>query len=186
MNFLTISNSRFVNCSNLTSVLLVKIQQLTNATISNSAFFNNTNGRSVITFYKSSSIFINSSVSHNNMAGVTAIQSHVVFFGRNVVQSNRYTRGAGITLSLPGVIVVVGKLYLLNNTAKHQGGAILVLPLSKLAVLHTQLSNTRCSLLLGKNSSVFFSGNTAGGGGNNLYGAILINCVVSVFLILIL
>ena len=95
----SISNSCFHGCYNLPSVLLV----ISNCYISikNSIFFNNTNGRSVITFYKSKSGITNSIISDNSMAGVTALRCNIIFHGRNVIQNNIHTEGAGITLMLP-------------------------------------------------------------------------------------
>ena len=114
------------------------------------------------------------------MTGITAIKCHVQFYGRNVIQNNRYTEGAGIILSLPGAIAVQGELYLLNNTAEYRGGAILVIPLPKFSALHTNnaMVNIPCSLNFRGNASIFFSDNKAGKGGDDMYGATLIDCKV--------
>ena len=170
----SISNSRFHGCYNLPSVLLVTSNLYT--AITNSIFFNNTNGRSVITFYKSQSYITNSIISDNSMAGITALRCGIDFHGRNVIQNNRHTEGAGITLFLPGIITTYDKLYLLNNTAVNHGGAILVIPVSKPFTLHYNYIVTKCSFDFSMDSSISFSGNTAGKGGDNVYGATLINC----------
>ena len=95
LNTLTITNSRFEGCYNLPSVLLVMSEQFNQVTISNSTFSNNTCGRSVITFYRTTGIIMNSSISDNSMTGVTVIENGVEFRGHNVIQNNRYTEGAG-------------------------------------------------------------------------------------------
>ena len=169
----TISNTLFHGCYNLPSVLLVLKQFVT---IKNSIFFNNTNGRSVITFYESNSCITDSIISDNSMAGITAIRCSIDFHGRNVIQNNRYTEGAGITLISPGVITTYDKLYFLNNTAINHGGAILVIPVSDIFTLHDESIDTHCSFDFFIDSSISFSGNTAGRGGDNVYGATLINC----------
>ena len=180
LNSVSISNSCFHGCYNLPSVLLV----ISNfyIIIKNSTFFNNTNGRSVITFYESNSSITNSNISDNSMAGITALRCSIEFHGRNVIQNNIHTEGAGITLILPGVIRIYGKLYLLNNTAKKYGGAILVIPISKYFTLRYKNIVTRCSFDFLMDSSISFSGNTAGRGGDNVYGATLINCEANIFI----
>ena len=179
LNTLTITNSRFEGCYNLPSVLLMMSEQFNQVTINNSTFSNNTNGRSVITFYRTTGIIVNSSISDNSMTGVTVIENGVEFHGHNVIQNNRYTEGAGITLSLPGVIKIYGELYMVNNTAKHRGGAILVISLPKLSALHSTNSIASCSLYFF--GSIIFSDNKAGKGGDDLYGATLLDCVAIVY-----
>ena len=171
---ISISNSRFHGCYNLPSVLLVISNLYT--IIKNSIFFNNTNGRSVITFYKSYGFIRNSIISDNSMAGITALRCNIDFHGRNVIQNNRHTEGAGITLILPGIITTYDILYLLNNTAVNHGGAILVIPVSKPFTLQYNNIVTKCSFDFSMDSSISFSGNTAGRGGDNVYGATLMNC----------
>ena len=179
LNIFSITNSRFEGCHNLPSVLLIRSQQFNDVAIHNSTFFNNTSGRSVITLYRANTHIVNSSISDNSMTGITAIKCNVSFYGRNVIQNNRCTEGAGITLSLPGVIGVQGELNLLNNTAEHRGGAILVIPLPRRSTLYNTNSIIPCSLLFHSyNSSIFFSGNKAGNGGDDVYGATLIDCEV--------
>ena len=171
----SIDNSCFHECFNLPSVLLVNSNVYIN--IKNSFFFNNTNGRSVITFYESNSDITNSIISDNSMAGITALRCKIDFHGRNVIQNNIHTEGAGITLILPGIITTYDELYLLNNTAVSHGGAILVIPVSKPFTLHYHKNIVKqCSFDFFNDSSIFFSGNTAGRGGDNVYGATLINC----------
>ena len=72
----SISNSLFHGCYNLPSVLLV----ISNVyiIIKNTIFFNNTNGRSVITFYESNSDITDSIISDNSMAGITALRCSIV------------------------------------------------------------------------------------------------------------
>ena len=165
---ISISNSRFHGCYNLPSVLSVLKQFVT---IKSSIFFNNTNGRSVITFYESNSCITDSIISDNSMAGITALRCSIDFHGRNVIQNNRYTEGAGITLISPGVITTYDKLYLLNNTAVNHGGAILVIPVLDIFTLRI---HTHCSFDFFMDSSISLSVNTAGRGGDNVYGATLI------------
>ena len=176
LNILIINNSCFAGCYKLPSVLLIMSEQSNNVKVSNTTFFNNTSGQSVITFYRSTIIVVNSRISDNNMTGITAIKGHLEFRGHNVIQNNRYTEGAGITLVLPGVIAVTDQLYLLNNTAENRGGAILVIPLPKFFKLHLLNSFKSCSFTFYHNASITFSGNTAKKGGDNLYGATLIDC----------
>ena len=170
----SISNSRFHGCFNLPSVLLVVSNVY--IIIKNSIFVNNTNGRSVITFYESNSCITVSIISDNSMAGITALRCSIDFHGLKTIQNNRHTEGAGITLISPGVITTYDELYLLNNTAENHGGAILVIPISKYFTLHDKSIDTKCSFDFFIDSSIYFSGNMAGRGGDNVYGATLINC----------
>ena len=149
----------------------------TETLIANSRFFNNTSkvaqDKSVIEFYHCKDITIsNSTISDNNMTGITLIESNLRFNGVNVIQKNRNTEGAGIYLqSVLSHIIVDGKLMLYNNTADKQGGAILVMksPANDL--------KSQCTLnCVEKSSLVIFSGNRAGKGGSDIYGAIMNNC----------
>ena len=180
LNKLTIKSSCIEGCYNLSSVLLIKSQKFNHVTISNSTFFKQHKWSiSVITFYSSKTLVVNSSISDNNMTGITAIESYVVFHGHNVIQNNRYTEGAGITLILPGVIAVHDELYFINNSAQHRGGAILVKPLPNYSTLYDHGNSfLPCSLVFHDRAMIFFSGNTAEEGGDNLYGATLIDCKV--------
>ena len=158
IDYFSVRNSRFEGCYNLPSVLLIISELFYDSSIYTSTFFNNTGGRSVITLYRANTLIVNSSISDNSMTGITAIKCNVQFYGRNVIQNNRYTEGAGITLSLPGVIAVQGELYLLNNTAEYNGGAILVMPLSKIYALLNKntMVNVQCSLTFRGYASIFF------------------------------
>ena len=122
---LQVANSQFEGCYNLPSVILLKSNQNW-FLINDSSFSNNTGGRSVITLHNVFLTVINSSISDNSMTGITAIESRIKFQGRNVIQNNRYTEGAGIMLSSPSTIIVgSGQLHMINNTADNRGGAIL-------------------------------------------------------------
>ena len=105
------------------------------------------------------------------MTGITLIASTTFFKGRNVIQNNRNTEGAGITLSLLASIVVYGELCLYNNTADERGGAIL-LQSSIYAVDHQK----ECTITTFGNGSVNFSGNRARKAGSDVYGAVLMGC----------
>ena len=161
-------------CQNIPNILQI-VQ--TETLIANSRFFNNTSkgaqDKSVIKFDQCKDITIsNSTISDNNMTGITLIESNIRFSGVNVIQKNRNTEGAGIYLqSALSHIIVDGKLMLYNNTADKQGGAILVmnLPVNDLT--------SQCTLNFVEDSSlVIFSGNRAGKGGSDIYGAIMNNC----------
>ena len=112
--------------------------RLSRAAITNCTFSNNTGDRSVITIDGSNvyySIFItNSSISNNYMTGITIfVKGVIVFNGRNVIQNNRNTEGAGITLLSTDIIYILvqGELLLYNNTTDKHGGAILVFELQE-------------------------------------------------------
>ena len=147
--------------------------------ITNCTFSNNTGGQSVIVFDINtddehfSATITNSSIFDNNMTGITIMNSGLVWFkGHNVIQNNKNTEGAGITLSSNVYIVVQGELLLYNNTADKQGGAILVKQPS-----FNLIKQSDCSLSIDReSSSVTFSGNRAGKGGSDMYGAILMGC----------
>ena len=100
------------------------------ATIRNSIFSNNTSGSSVIILrqngYKDYNFIHSCTISDNNMTGITLIEANEKFSGHNVIQNNRNTEGAGITLYFKAYIVVYDELLLYNNTADKHGGAILV------------------------------------------------------------
>ena len=112
---------------------IVYLEQV-NAKITNSIFSNNTsdaNGGSVITLHNIGITIIpivhSCNISeNNNMTGITLIDTNAVFSGYNVIQNNRNTEGAGITLYSTDCIYVQGELLLYNNTADKHGGAILV------------------------------------------------------------
>ena len=151
-----------------------------NVLIRNCTFSNNTsdaNGRSVITLHQTSfkNVIHSCTISDNNMTGITLIDTSATFSGHNVIQNNRNTEGAGIKLISPAYIQIDGELLLYNNTADKHGGAILVIASQQ----RTLQSSFRypCSLMSdGNSSSVIFSGNRAGRGGSDMYGAILMDC----------
>ena len=108
------------------------------------------------------------------MTGITLIETGVRFIGRNVIQNNRNTEGAGIKLVQQNAYIEVdGELFLVNNTADFQGGAIFVLIIP---LIHIRL-HLKCSIrFISDSSSVTFSGNRAGKGGSDIYNAMLIKC----------
>ena len=159
--------------------------------INNCTFSNNSGSQSVIMIqnddsfskcpwkrrYEDCSIISNCLISDNNMTGIVMLKNTqlkgLVFSGRNVIQNNRNTEGAGIVLMDNAFITVSGELLLYNNTAEIYGGGILVMyPLFK-----SQMPNFHCTVNLhGASSSVIFSGNRAGQGGSDMYRAILMDC----------
>ena len=109
------------------------------------------------------------------MTGITIVNHGIVrFIGRNVIQNNRNTEGAGITLLSTAYIGVNGELFLYNNTADKHGGAILVK--QPVFDLVNQASQSASVSFESPSSSVTFSGNRAGKGGSDMYGAILMGC----------
>ena len=162
--------------------------------INNCTFTNNSGNQSVIMIYQNGDnyisclwandlyhypfcgVIINSLISDNKMTGIVILKSYhgLNFIGRNVIQNNRNTQGAGIVLMNNGHIIVSGELLLYNNTADKHGGAILV--------IHTLYNSHKiyryyCTInLYEASSSVIFSGNRAGHGGSDMYGAILMGC----------
>ena len=98
-----------------------------------------------------------------------------------MIQNNRNTEGAGITLFLPAFIEVDGELLLHNNIADKHGGAILVkqpllLASQQLLLIYENILFTISPCTLMPASSVKLSGNKAGKGGSDMYGAILMGC----------
>ena len=154
--------------------------------INNCTFSNNSGNQSVIMIHQSNdivtkclrkadncSIISNCLISDNNMTGIVISKSTngLKFIGRNVIQNNRNTQGAGIVLMNNAFIIVNGELLLYNNTADKHGGAILVMnPRSNSQLLFCTMNFD------GASSSVIFSGNRAGQGGSDMYGAILMGC----------
>ena len=96
--------------------------------ITNCTFSNNTGGHSVIIAgIGHINIVVKSSIiSDNHMTGIILDSAHLKFIGRNVIQNNKNTEGAGIILVLPAHIQIDGELILYNNTADKHGGAILI------------------------------------------------------------
>ena len=153
--------------------------------INNCTFSNNSGNQSVIIIdnnYLFDNIFTdycgivsNCLISDNNMTGIVILKSahRLHFNGRNVIQNNRNTQGAGIVLMNNAYITVSGELLLYNNTAVKHGGAILVIH----PLYNSQPANSHCTMNLnGVTSSLIFSGNRAGQGGSDVYGAILMGC----------
>ena len=155
--------------------------------INNCTFSNNSGSQSVIMIHKIDNgcynifkgrcnILKNSLISDNNMTGIVILKSifELYFYGRNVIQNNRNTQGAGIVLMNNAYITVSGELLLYNNTAVKHGGAILVIhPLFKSPFAQSLLPHFCTMSLFGL---VIFSGNRAGQGGSDMYGAILMGC----------
>ena len=170
------NDCQFEGSQSETAVLYV---QETQAFITNCRFSNNMGKLSVIILDCNSArtcgTITNTSISENNMSGVTIFDgSSVRFIGRNVIQSNRNTEGAGITLATNAIIFVDGELLLYDNTADKHDGAILVRkPLFDLY----NGKHPFCTVRFSDNSSgIFFSGNRARHGGSDMYGIKLFNC----------
>ena len=159
------------------AILYLNIQTF----ITNCTFSNNTGGgySAVIAIDCSNhdticSTITNSSISdNNNLTGISITNSVVHFKGCNVIQNNKGTNGAGITLRSTDYIEVQGELRLYNNTADGRGGAILV----KKPLFKSQEALSLCTInFYDSSSKLFFSGNRAGKGGSDMYGAILMGC----------
>ena len=173
---LRMSNSQIVNSQNVPIVFRLSHSGWNFFT--NCSFSNNTGGHSVISIYEPqrsfSNVFINCTVSDNTMSGISLSGTAAEFVGRNVIQNNHHTHGAGIILSQPSFIAVDGELIISNNTADKHGGGILV----KQTVLSIQnYAIPSCSLRFIRNDSlIIFSGNRAGQGGGDTYNANLMGC----------
>ena len=173
---LWMNNSQIVNSHNVHIVFRLSHSGWNFFT--NCTFSNNTGGRAVISIYEPqdcfTNIFINCTVSDNSMSGISLFGTAAKFVGRNVIQNNHYTYGAGIILSQPSFIAVDGELIIRNNIADKHGGGILV----KQTVLSIQnYVIPSCSLrFIGNYSLIFFSGNRAGQGGGDMYNAQLMGC----------
>ena len=144
----------------------------------NCTFSNNTGGHSVISIYKPqfplNNTFINCTVANNTMTGIALFETTAYFIGRNVIQNNHHTHGAGIILSQPSFITVDGELILRNNTAEKHGGGILALQSVLSSHIYVKLP---CSLrFIHNTSSVIFSGNKARQGGSDMYNVKLMGC----------
>ena len=163
--------------------------------INNCTFSNNSGNQSVIMIHRNDDDFLhcpwkinyrnydgcssisNCSISDNNMTGIVILKSikGLYFSGRNVIQNNRNTQGAGIVLMNNAYITVSGELLLYNNTAEKHGGAILVMN----PLFNSQLPDSLCTFQgLDSCPEIRFSGNRAGQGGSDMYGAILMDCGV--------
>ena len=180
INKIHMDSCQFIGSTGVPSI--VYLNQI-NVHITNCIFSNNTsdaNGRSVITLHQTGfkDVIHSCTMSDNNMTGITIIETSVTFSGHNVIQNNRNTEGAGIKLISPAYIQIDGELLLYNNTADKHGGAILVIA-SQQRTLQSMFRYP-CSLMSDDNSSsVIFSGNRAGRGGSDMYGAILLGCNTS-------
>ena len=160
------------------NVAVVVYLTQTTTSIINCIFSNNSGDHTVILTDKLTN-FVNSSISSNNMTGITGISTTIKFSGHNVIQNNKYSEGAGITLLEQSVINVNdGELLLYNNTAYKHGGAILAV--KKLDHSFSEGYNQECTIKLSNFSGPFpvinFSGNRAEGGGSDIYGATLMGC----------
>ena len=148
--------------------------------ITNCTFSNNTGIGSVISIFQThfDRTFITSStISDNSMTGIYLFGTNARFIGRNVIQNNRNTEGAGIKLAQYAYIEVDGELFLVNNTAGLQGGALFMVQRSVFAPSDYFKVHMVCSVnFLTSSSSVTFSGNRAEKGGSDMYNAILVNC----------
>ena len=159
--------------------LIISVTQ-SQTIIKNCTFSNNTGGMSVVRILcneidQCSAVIHSSTISDNDMTGITLIEIGAEFSGRNVIRNNRNVEGAGITLSYNSYIQVQGQLFLYDNVVEQHGGAILITQ----PILSTPTPYTipRCTLHFNDNSSsVTFSGNRAGKGGSDMYGATLMGC----------
>ena len=173
---LQMNDSQIVNSRNVP--LLFHISHRGMTIFTNSRFSHNTGGQSVISIYQLdyffNNTFINCTISDNTMNGITLFETGARFEGHNVIQNNRYSEGAGITLFQPAFLLVDGELILRNNTADKHGGGILVMQPALSSVIYTTLP---CSLhFIGNSSSIIFSGNRAKQGGGDMYNALLVGC----------
>ena len=169
VQLMPIHDCQFESSHNV-SVILYVVEAHTH--IANCIFSNNTGGNSVIVFYKAAlSGFENCVISNNNMTGITLIASKAQFFDQNVIQNNRNTEGAGITLSMQASFEVYGELCLYNNIADERGGAIFLQSL-----IHALDHRTECTISVKYHGTINFSGNRARKGGSDMYGAVLMGC----------
>ena len=114
-------NCQFERCSNVPVIVRLITQPLN--IITNCTFSNNTGGHSVITAGPGRIYIVvkSSIISDNNMTGITLDSTNLKFIGRNVIQNNRNTEGAGIILLLPAYIQTDGELILYNITSSISG-----------------------------------------------------------------
>ena len=182
-NTIQMDNCQFIGSSQVPSVVFLYQVQ---ANITNCVFSNNTgdrDGRSVITLDQTgyNDIIDSCIISDNNMAGITLVESGATFSGHNVIQNNRNTDGAGITLITPAYVRIYGELLLINNTADKQGGGIFVTTSSTSSLLASQQMSifTTIPCTIQNISKLIFSGNRAQKGGSDMYGAILMGCDIT-------
>ena len=174
-NVIQISDCQFERSESVGAILYLRLPR---AAITNCTFSNNTGGQSVITIDSINDpdtiILANSSISDNTMTGIGIVKGTIVFKGRNVIQNNRNTEGAGIALLSNVHISVQGELLLYNNTADKHGGAIL---LRKPSLRPLHIGENACTIdFYDSFGKIFFSNNKAGKGGSDMYGAILMGC----------
>ena len=178
--FVKVSSVALTNCQFERSdgKFAILYSQNTKISITNCTFSNNTGDDSVIVFdngIEQNFIIVNisdSTISHNNMTGITIISGPAHFSGHNVIQNNSNIKGAGIKMESIAQIIVSGTLMLYNNTADNHGGAILV----KQSIFSLQRSSICTIMFENTFSSVIFSGNRAQKGGSDMYGAIPMGC----------
>ena len=108
------NNCQFEGCQSVGAILYLKSPL---AVITNCTFSNNTGDHSVILIDPDSIILVtviitNSTISDNNMTAITIMKGMIGFKGRNVIQNNRNTKGAGIKLSSNAYIIIDGELFL--------------------------------------------------------------------------
>ena len=152
-----------------------------NVRIANCLFRNNTQGRSVVTISVGSQINViikNSKISNNNMTGLTILSGPITFLGNNTIENNNAIRGGAINILELSIFGVYGTLTLRNNTARKFGGAIYQSNGMNLPTIELGNNASWCTLFPAANSSIVFSGNRAGKGGSDLYGAKLTDCYV--------
>ena len=182
-SIIRINDCQFEGSRSVGAILYLSLPE---ADITNCTFSNNTGDLSVIVIDSTNDVttivITNSTISDNGMTGITIVkQIMMIFSGHNVIQNNRNREGAGITLLSTAYILVQGDLLLYNNTADEHGGAILVRkPLFEMRYYGKkvlQFHFKTCSISFhGSSSKLFFSGNRAGKGGSDIYGATLMDC----------
>ena len=186
-NAIQMDGCHFIGSTGVPSVIYLTVVQ---AKIINCIFSNNTSDgddHSVVTIEETTidAVIHSCIILDNNMTGITLIEAVATFSGRNVIQNNRNTEGAGIALLTSSYISIEGELLLYNNIADKHGGAILATQTHSPIVHRSEimghsvfmLESTPCTMKIENNSSsVIFSGNRAGKGGSDMYGAILMGC----------
>ena len=174
-----IEKSSFSQNKNMQSVLIL---QNLDGTLSNCNFTDNSDGLSVVTVSHSMVVFMNCSISNNNMTGVTVMnEGFVRFYADNKIENNRASEGAGIKLQLNSLMDVVGTLLVYNNIAEGVGGGISLLSCLILPLLKSDLSNVCTLSFAGDNPLIKFSGNRACKAGSDIYGLKLMDCYNSGF-----
>ena len=166
LNAIHINDCQFEQSQSVGAILYLGVT----LSITNCTFSNNTGDHSVIVIDSNSNsdtiTITNSTISDNSMTGITFIKGKILFKGRNVIQNNINTEGAGIKFLNTAYISVQGELLLYNNTAHEHGGAILVRKQTIIFELHEIFL---CTIAFSDSSSktCSFSGNRAGKGGSD-------------------